>query len=427
MALVFSLLTDAQLTFGFDPAVLGQRGEARPNGGFPAQVIVPRFSDPETRIDRKGSISLEFEWGPEESNALHRAAHPNSGCTVVLVSTRVLFSRGVAAHKFRRFLVEGNRLRSIASFPGSPLTGSPIPFSVLVFNDNTTDDEPSSIVFCKVEVDLHFTFPLGQLRTREGIFTGGPNILRALRNPNKVPWCRRVSRAQVAKEDYILAVDRYLDTGAQNALKKAGRGRNTVALTDIAEVIKAQSLRSASAPEVATVWEISPSEFPQFGYLKNALRRREIELGDLQRHAKQVIQDGDVLLATKGTIGRTAIALLKPDCCPIVASPSTVILRLKPNGPIREPVAVLMYLRSPLFQSLLGALVVGTTIPNVSLFDLRKLAIVVPTRDEQVHMRLAFDGQVSIQQQIDELKQQQAAMSHELWTALGLAEMEKRA
>jgi restriction endonuclease S subunit len=86
-----------------------------------------------------------------------------------------------------------------------------------------------------------------------------------------------------------------------------------------------------------------------------------------------------------------------------------------------------MYLRSPLFQSLLGALVVGTTIPNVSLFDLRKLAIVVPTRDEQVHMRLAFDGQVSIQQQIDELKQQQAAMSHELWTALGLAEMEKRA
>jgi hypothetical protein len=34
-----------------------------------------------------------------------------------------------------------------------------------------------------------------------------------------------------------------------------------------------------------------------------------------------------------------------------------------------------MYLRSPLFQAQLRAIVVGTTIPNVSLPDLRKLPV----------------------------------------------------
>jgi hypothetical protein len=413
MALFYALLTDSPIDF-----------EQRIPGVAPGpKVIVPTFRRAEIDFDRSGRIFVETDWSADEQIALHEAALRESGCTVVLVSTRALFARGASAQKFRRFLIDSGRLRSVISFPAGPLTDSAVPFSILVFDDSP-DPATTRTVFCKVDEDLHFTFSPGQLRTRSGSFTGGPDILRAMENPH-VPWCRSVDRAEIARRDYILAVGRYLDTGPRTALERAARDRRIVSLADLATVIKAQSLRSRAASAGVPMREISPSEFPEFGYLKEARRERLIDPEDRKRYEQQVILNGDVLLSTKGTIGRTAIGFPKNQRAPIVASPSTVILRLKPSAAISDPVVLLMYLRSPLFQSLLRAVVVGSTIPNVSLFDLRKLPVVIPSHDEQRRLRQVFDAQVQLQQQLRDLQQQQATLARDVYTAFGLAETEK--
>jgi hypothetical protein len=80
-----------------------------------------------------------------------------------------------------------------------------------------------------------------------------------------------------------------------------------------------------------------------------------------------------------------------------------------------------MYLRSPLFQAQLRAIVVGTTIPNVSLPDLRKLPVAVPTPPEQKGLRAAFEMQIEGRRQIHELQKRQLDLELDVWSELGLA------
>jgi hypothetical protein len=94
------------------------------------------------------------------------------------------------------------------------------------------------------------------------------------------------------------------------------------------------------------------------------------------------------------------------------------------KGPFSDAAALLMYLRSPMFQAQLRAIVVGTTIPNLSLPELRDLPVAVPTSEEQHALRVAFEAQAARQEQIRELQQAQANLELEVWSGLGLAAVE---
>jgi hypothetical protein len=141
-------------------------------------------------------------------------------------------------------------------------------------------------------------------------------------------------------------------------------------LGDIAAITKAQTLRSSSDASANEIQEASPGEFPEHGYLCVGPRKRLVEADDLRRYSAQRIQPGDVLLSTKGAIGRTA----------------------------------------------------GTTMPNVSLLDLRKLPIVIATVQEQHELRSAFEMRNELQLQISELQVRQTTAARDVWRALDLAD-----
>lgn len=132
----------------------------------------------------------------------------------------------------------------------------------------------------------------------------------------------------------------------------------------------------------------------------------------------------DVLLSTKGTLGRTGIARPDPTAGILVASQSLAILRLKPKAPIRDPIVLLMYLRSPYFQALVRSLRGGSTIPNISLTDLRRLLLAVPTADEQMALRNAFEAQQELQRSIEALARQQQLAAESAWTVARLTARE---
>lgn len=397
---IYALLTDTRLE-------LVERASDRDSSPC---VAVPRRAPP--------------DWISEHAIALEQGFRRVGGPVVVLVQNRILFARATVARELRRSLIESGHVRAIIAFPPGTLTASASPFSIVVFDREHSSSE--HITFIKADEDQHFNYARGQLRTREGSFTGAQQILHALVDPQPaLSWCRQVPHAEIAQNDYLLAADRYLGTEVQLAVKRAAKHRFLVAIGDIATVIKAQTLRSLESESGVPVREVSPGEFPQHGYLDGVLRVRLVNPADRERVTEQFVRTNDLLLSTKGTIGRTTLAAPRDSDIPIVPSPSTVILRLRNDGPIRDPVVLLMCLRSPLFQSLLRSVVVGTTIPNVSLFDLRKLPVIVGNSDEQRRLRQVFEEQAKLQLQIGQLQDQQAAMAQETWTALDLGKPEK--
>jgi hypothetical protein len=84
--------------------------------------------------------------------------------------------------------------------------------------------------------------------------------------------------------------------------------------------VKPQALRSIDGRRAVPVFEVGPSELPEFEYLATASRRRQVDPHELQQYGQQVIQPEDVILSVKGRIGRSAVAVPTSREIPIVPS-----------------------------------------------------------------------------------------------------------
>jgi hypothetical protein len=419
MAQMLAILTDARADLDRPRLVDATRPPQQWWSEARAEVVLPRFGMPLRLASRARTTSDETEMS--EWTALEYACLSKTRVVAVLVANRVLHSRGADEAELRKRVINSGRVRAIVSLPQGALAEEDVPSAIFLF-DHSNHRPYNSTVFCRVDGRRDFTFLPGKLRTHDRRFSATERVLRALQNPTEL-WCRAVPHDEIASENYVLQVDRYLDREVvQSRIGKAARHRQMAKLGDIADITKAQTLRSSSEESAIEIHEASPGEFPEHGYLCVGPRKRRVDVNDLRRYSAQQIEPGDVLLSTKGTIGRTAI------CAPkdrrFVATPSTAILRLRPTGPIRDSVVLLMYLRSPLFQDQLRAITAGTTIPNVSLPDLRNLPIVIARPQEQHELHAAFEVQNQLQLQISELQARQTTAALDAWRALGIADSE---
>ena len=417
MAQTLSILTDSRADL--DRVYFGDA--ARPPEQWwskaRAEIILPRFGMPLRLADgqrRFGDGAEMSEWA-----ALEYACLSEVGVCAVLVANRILHARGTEETELRKRIIKSGAVRAIVSLPPGALAAEDVPSAIFLF-DHTNHRRRDSTVFCRVDSKRDFAFSPGKLRTHDRRFSAAERVIRALQNPTE-SWCRTVPHHEIARENYVLQVDRYLDQEAvQPRIDRAARHRQVRTLGDIAAITKAQTLRSSSDTSAIEIHEASPGEFPEHGYICVGRRKRRVDVNDLRRYSAQRIERGDVLLSTKGMIGRTTICA--PNDRQFVATPSTTILRLRPGSPIQDPVVLLMYMRSPLFQGQLRTITTGTTIPNVSLLDLRKLPIVIGALQEQHELRSAFEIQNNLQLQILELQLRQTTVARDAWRALDLAD-----
>jgi hypothetical protein len=420
-AIAYALLTGAPLRFEERdplsplPLVNGQETHAA------VMIWVPEFGIKAQPARHHGWIRSEFDLQLSESLALEHAERHTRGIAVVFTSNRVLSSRG-REEELRRHLVIRNRFVSVTTFPGGLLSTTAMPFAIIVLDTKNTH---TAIVFCGVDAAAHFTAPAGGLRTRRRRFTGIAQVLDALANPpSRYSQC--VSRAEIERSQFVLAVDRYLNGVNRIQLEEFAADRATLKLEEVALVIKSQTLRSLESGQSVAIHEVVPSEFPEYGYLKAVTRLRHVDPADSWQSRKQILVPGDVLLSTTGSIGRTAIAKPVSRDPPIFASHSTVVLRLRDGGPILNPVVLFMYLRSPFFQSLLRTVEARTVTPHVSVADVRSLPVIVPTAEQQHRLIELFEAQARLGLQIDELERTKDQLAEQEWSRLGLVDVEEK-
>lgn len=343
-----------------------------------------------------------------EALALELASTCLSERAVVVVPNGVLFNRGRES-ALREHLVRDGRVSAVVSFPSGLLRQAAIPFNLVLLRAPSNDH---SVRFFQIDETTHLT-GRGKLRVHQRRFVGAEDVVHTILEPLKPPF--GLPRFAIAKElaiqsqDYILVPLRYFI---------APREFPSLPLTKLAElveIIKPQFLPTADDDDEAEIYEVIPGDLPDYGYLEDLRRTRTVKSSALKSRSKQILQKNDVLLSSKGTIGRVGIVGDLDVRVPALASQSLLILRSREGKSPVDPRYLLMFLKSPLAQRMIKSLAVGATVSNISLAEIRALSVALPSTTDQQTIIEAFEGQIEIQHEIRTLQDKQKLLAVNAW------------
>jgi len=163
-----------------------------------------------------------------------------------------------------------------------------------------------------------------------------------------------VSNTLVAENSYSLSIDRYVLSKEAAQLNETLESFSMVELQEIAEIRRSQMFKDEE--EGLEVIEFSPSDLAEAGYTFKSNKCKKIGSQESRLDTYE-LQPNDILLSTKGTIGKVGIVgeLKKP----AIASQAMQVIRLHEDAPVSSQV-LYMYLKSEIGQALLKQLVAGT-------------------------------------------------------------------
>jgi hypothetical protein len=408
VAAIYAAITDSKLRYRSSDPLHSDPGSIQFLLGVEACAAVPAWGQRFDSMTRLAKRPSQFGARSSEALGLELATLGSAREVAVVVPNGLLAGRGPDA-ELRQHLVENGPLKSVIGFPPGVLVGTSMPFAVLRLS-KAVATEP--IVFCKIDEAKHLSGQ-GRIRSRDRRFTGADEVLALLERPEP-PLARKVPRSEIAAQDFVLTPERYLSASAPLL---ADMWKCTATLGDLVDIVKPQFMKPDEDPEGVPIQEALPSDLPEFGYLERVDRIRTVDEKLLKARRQQELQKDDVLLSTKGTIGKVGIARPAPARPPLLPSQASVILRVKPGSRAIDPRFLVMYLRAPMVQEAISSFAVGGTIPNISLSVLRSLPVWLPSLEEQRTFIEVFEQQAALEADIAERRKAQASLAQDAWRA----------
>ena len=309
--------------------------------------------------------------------------------------------------KMREYFVKNNLLEAVIQLPSNIYNHTSIESILLVINKHKSD---SVINFFNLNHEslLKKEGRRTVLKTVDGLFTLY-NIFDANDyDPSDV--FTKIQAKEIKNNDYSLAINRYLmasDVAEIHERIDERYGNNIDVLQDVAMIKKSQLFKDEDGGE--EVYEISPSEFVSSGYVTTATKKRYIGAKQKKKLETYKLQPNDILLSTKGTIGK--VAIVGETDLPMIASQAIHIIR-----PIDsyEAITIYMYLKSKAMQTLLRHLVSGSSMPLIATKDLEHLPVPSFSEEEKREMRESFKEEQELDRKIQKLKGQKEAIHERL-------------
>jgi type I restriction enzyme M protein len=173
----------------------------------------------------------------------------------------------------------------------------------------------------------------------------------------------------------------------------------------------------ADAPEAdfASVKELVVSDLSDLGLVSPPSKLLQVSQAQLHGLRRAELHPGDIVLVTKGSVGKVGLILQIPDGETWVANQSFAILRLRRSGPFQTPTVLFRYLNSRMGQGLLQGLKVGTAVSTLQMADLKRLPVVIPDEGTQALVVAQMDRLLELQSEIDTLRAEQAGMQAQIW------------
>ncbi|WP_299314479.1 N-6 DNA methylase [uncultured Halomonas sp.] len=344
-----------------------------------------------------------------EAVGLQKAWERSTGRAVVLMLAGTLFD--MVEYELRENLVRDNAIDMIIQLPGQTLPGTATPPVLVVLDHQREPESPVTFIDASrlvADSTKHRIKPPHQSPE----FWEDLNQL--VTHPSAGSVFRQASQSEIERNDFDLSVNRYV---MGDATQKMADLDNARPLQDVAEIVRAQTLKSEQEEGSTLFIEVGGRDIDTSGQVRIEEPPKELHVAGRarKRAEQQQLQPGDVLLISKGSIGR--VALVGSECGDNwVAGQVFLILRTKERG-LMQPEYLYRYLASPMVQQYLEEIASGAGIPILKANDIKNLPVPVPSQEEQkrvldVHQQIMdeYDAIRVHQAKIEELSQQHWAL-----------------
>lgn len=343
--------------------------------------------------------------GSSEGIGLHAAWQQSRQRAVVLLAPHVL-SRGTES-LLREELVRDNAIDMVIQFPGRTLWHTAVAPVLVVLDHERSANEPTLFIDANRLLTEERQAPVWHSAHNEEFWE---TLKRLVESPVEGLGARLVSKVEIEKNAFDLSVKRYL-TG--EATLKISRLENTRSLYEVAEIIRAQMLKSEEGDDGQRVIEVGGGDINDTGFICLQEPPKEVVVsGRARKRAEQQrLFPGDILLVGKGSIGK--VALVGEDCDDHwVAGQVFLIIRAKERDVVK-PEYLYRYLASSLVQQYLGEIASGSSISVLKANDIKTLPVPVTSQEEQervvgVHRQIMaeYEAIKAHQEKIEQFSQQ---------------------
>ncbi len=293
--------------------------------------------------------------------------------------------------KFRKYLIEKNYIEAIVQLPPNLHSATSIETTFFVVNKNKSDNK---VLFMNLK-DERFIKRDG----RKLVLKSLDEIVDIYKNKKEIETISsQVTNEEIVTNNYSFAIDRYVISHDAKELQKTLEQFELETLENIADIKRSQLFKDEG--EGKEVYEISPSDFSKAGY---TLERGKIKhIGSQYKRLQTYkLEPYDVLLSTKGTIGKVAIIGDISDA--MIASQAIQVIRIKNEAKKEKAITLYMFFKSKLGQTLLSSLVAGVAMPQIATAEIKKLGIPILTKEQEKQTVLNFNSEVKLYNEIEKL------------------------
>lgn len=312
---------------------------------------------------------------------------------VVLMAVGFTYRSG-SEEEFRKYLIEKNYVEAIIQLPPNLHSATSIETTFFVINKNKTDDK---VHFINLK-DESFIKRDG----RQLVFKSLDEIIDIYTNKKEIENIScLISNDEITQNNYSFAIDRYVIAQDAKEMQKALERFELIELENIADIRRSQLFKDEG--EGLEVFEISPSDFSKAGFTLECGKIKQIGSQE-KRLDTYELQPYDVLLSTKGTIGK--VAIIGDITKPMIASQAIQVIRIKDKDKEEKAVSLYMFLKSDLGQTILSSLVAGVAMPQISTVEIKKLNVPNLNKDEEEKLFLNFNSELEMYNKITNLEEE---------------------
>jgi type I restriction enzyme M protein len=310
---------------------------------------------------------------------------------VVLMSVGFTYRSG-SEEEFRKYLIKKNYLEAIIQLPPNLHSATSIETTFFIINKNKTDDK---VQFINLK-DESFIKREG----RQLVFKSLDEIIDIYVNKEFIDNISAiVSNDEIENNNYSFAVDRYVISNEAKELQNTLKQFELVSLESIADIRRAQLFKDEE--QGLEVFEISPSDFSRAGFTLECGKTKQIGSQEKRLNTYE-LEPYDVLLSTKGTIGK--VAIIGEITKPMIASQAIQVIRVLSDDKKDKAIALYMFLKSDLGQATLSSLVAGVAMPQIATAEIKELGVPLLSKDEEKKLFLNFNNEIEMYNKITNLE-----------------------
>lgn len=290
--------------------------------------------------------------------------------------------------EFRKYLIDSNFIETIIQLPPNLHSATSIETTFFIINKEKQNDK---VKFINLKHEKFIT-----RSGRSLVFKNINEIIDIYNKEEKIEDIQTiVSNSDIIANNYILTIDRYVIPKEVQEQQVLLNKFQLEKLENLAEIRRSQLFKDEETG--IKIYELSPSDFQNAGFTIKSKRTKQIEE---QKRKLQTykLEPYDLLVSTKGTIGK--IGIVGETDNTLIASQAIQVIRLSGENMKERAIALYMFFKSNLGQSILNSLVAGTAMPQISTNEIKNLKVPDFQKSDIKQLSLNFYDEIELYNKI---------------------------